>query len=119
MTPFTSLVAKARRQNRIITLAQLRDLGYEEEEIRHLVRTERLQRMHRAVYALNEPLGPAGVATAAVLRCQPRAAGDRLTAAAALGLRDRWPAKPQVVTARPGACTDIPGIDLRRSVTLK
>jgi very-short-patch-repair endonuclease len=118
MTPIRTLVATARRQHRIITLAQLRKLGLNREQIRHLVRTERIRSIHRGVYALNEPLSPAGWAMAAVLRCQPRAAATRLTAAALLRLREKWPGRPQVVTARPPSGKVLKGIDLHHSSTL-
>lgn len=118
MAPVTRLVALARRQDRVLSLDDLRGLGLSDEAVKHLVRTERLWRVHRGVYAVEGPLSPRGVARAAVIRCGPRCAADRLTAAFLSDYVERQPPQPQVVIARASGATGPRAIDAHRSKTL-
>jgi len=118
MTTFTRIATLARRHHRLITGAQLAALEYSPEAVRHLVRTERLWRVHRGVYALEGPLTPRGWTLAAVLRCGPRCVASHLTAAAVLGLRETWPGRPHVTVARRSGATGPPSIAVHRSETL-
>lgn len=115
MTPIQRVRGAAR--HRVISYARLLQLGYSREAIRHWVRTERLHRVHRAVYAVDDPrLSPEGRALAATL-----ATGGYLShrsAAALWRLLDFWPAMPQVTVAGTAGGRGPVGVELHHSTTL-
>jgi very-short-patch-repair endonuclease len=79
-----------RRQSNAISHAQLRALGLSEDAIRHRVRTGRLHRKARGVYAVGNPnLTREGERMVAVLRCGEGAVLCSLSAAVHYGIR-RW-----------------------------
>jgi len=116
MAPFSDLADLARDQHRLAKFGQLRDLGFSPDAVRHLIRIERLWRVHRGVFALEGPLTPLGWTLAAVFRCEPGAHAWRFSAAAVLGLRGHWPERPEVVV---GAKRSAKGIAVHRSRTLE
>jgi len=66
----------------VISVVQLRQLGLSREAVRHLVRTQRLFRAYRGVYAVGRPdLTPEGRWMAAVLACAEGAALSHVSAA--------------------------------------
>lgn len=115
MTPINRVRGAAR--HRVIGYSQLLELGYSREVIRHWVRTERLYRVHRAVYAVGDPqLAPAGCALAATL-----ATGGYLShrsAAALWGLLDIWPTAPQVTSVGSAGTRGPASVELHHSTTL-
>jgi hypothetical protein len=71
----------------VISTAELRDCGVPDEAIRHRVRSGRLHRVHRGVYAVGHPrLTQEGRFLAAVKACGPRAALSHFSAAVHWGL---------------------------------
>lgn len=82
-----------------------------------MMRTERIWRVHDAVYALQGPLTPLGWTLAAVLRCDPEAYARRFSAAAALGLRSHWPDEPEIVVDRDWT-PNVKGVVVQRSRAL-
>jgi Transcriptional regulator, AbiEi antitoxin/Protein of unknown function (DUF559)/AbiEi antitoxin C-terminal domain len=80
--------AVARRQYGVITRAQLRRLGIGETGIRERIRTERLHRLHRGVFAVgHDALKPEARWLAAVLACGKGAVLSHASAAAHWGIR--------------------------------
>ena len=72
----------AQRQWGVVTLAQLRALGFGDGAVKHRVRLGRLHRVHRGVYAVgHRALERRGRWLAAVLACGPQAALSHVTAA--------------------------------------
>src|SRR3712207_4391394 len=98
MAPISRIAAIARRQHGVISLAQLTALGCSHDAVRHLVRTRRLWRVHRGVYALEGPLTPEGWAMAAVLAC--RGAVSHLSAAFLTGVFDARPTQTHVTVVQ-------------------
>src|SRR5829696_689346 len=87
--PLDARVAElAEAQYGVVTRQQLRDLGVGDTGIRERVRTRRLHRLHRGVYAVGHSVLPAkGQWMAAVLAC-----GE--------GRRCRtWPPRPTISSA--------------------
>src|SRR3954470_17620565 len=83
-----AVAAVAKRQYGLVTRAQLRSVGVGETGIRQRLRTGRLHRIHRGVYAVGHSVLPARAHyMAAVLACGPGAALSHVAAAAHLGLR--------------------------------
>jgi len=77
-----ALAELAQRQWGVVTLAQLRALGFGDGAVKHRVRIGRLHRLHRGVYAVgHRALERRGRWLAAVLACGPRAALSHVTAA--------------------------------------
>jgi len=71
----------AERQHGAVTRAQLLDLGYSPQAIKHRMRKGRLHRVYRGVYAIGRPqLTRHGRWMAAVLSCGPQAALSHLSA---------------------------------------
>jgi len=71
----------AERQHGAVTRAQLLDLGYSPQAIKHRLRKGRLHRVYRGVYAIGRPqLTRHGRWMAAVLSCGPQAALSHLSA---------------------------------------
>jgi very-short-patch-repair endonuclease len=82
------LAALARRQHGVVSLAQLLDLGFGPHGIAERVRTGRLHRIHRGVYAVSPArLRNEGYWLAAVLACGPGAVLSHRSAAELWELR--------------------------------
>jgi hypothetical protein len=82
------LAALARRQHGVVTRPQLREFGVGETGIDERVRTGRLHRIHRGVYALSPArLRTEGYWLAAVLACGPGAVLSHRSAASLWELR--------------------------------
>jgi predicted transcriptional regulator of viral defense system len=80
--PDVALARIAARQHGLVTLAQLQALGLDPPAVSNRVKTGRLHRTHRGVYAVgHRALPQAGVWRAAVLACGPGAALSHLSAA--------------------------------------
>src|SRR6266480_651785 len=87
-----AILALAARQHGLVTRAQLRDAGLSPEAIRHRVRTGRLHRAHRHVFAVGRPeLTREGVWLAAILAGGEGAALSHLCAAALWEIWERPP----------------------------
>lgn len=86
----SALAALAARQHGVVTLAELLALGFTREAIKYRVRTGRLHRIHRGVFAVGHPgLTADGFRLAAVLACGEGATLSHHSAAAELGVRPR------------------------------
>jgi predicted transcriptional regulator of viral defense system len=90
--PFSCLDTRvselAERQYGVVTFGQLRGLGLGEHWIYERVRTKRLHRLHRGVYAVrHEQLRRHGHWIAAVLACGPGAVLSHASAAALWSIR--------------------------------
>lgn len=102
----------AAAQHGYITRSQLVNAGFDRNAIAHRVRTGRLVRAHRGVYAVGHvPHSPHARAMAAVLACGTGAVLSHRAAAALWGLM-RWPRTLEVTGP-----TDhrVPGIHTHRS----
>jgi predicted transcriptional regulator of viral defense system len=111
-----AIAAVAGPQHGVIAVWQLLDLGLGRGAIEHRVRSGRLYRLHRGVYAVgHRPLSPLAHAMAAVLACGPGAALSHRSAAALWGVNKHHPSTPEVTT-RAGRLR--PGIRIHRSCTL-
>jgi len=82
-----AIVALARRQHGVVTIAQLGRLGLAPRVAQRRVAAGRLHRVHHGVYALWPTIAVEGRWMAAVLACGPRAALSHHAAAAAHGFR--------------------------------
>lgn len=111
------IARRAAAQHGLISRRQLLDAGLSSRTIDYRVRTGRLLRRHRGVYALGH-VSPSPIATAmaAVLACGPRAVLSHRSAAALWELAPRWHA-PIEVTAPAGHHHE--GIRLHRSRTVE
>ncbi|MGH2762186.1 MAG: DUF559 domain-containing protein [Thermoleophilaceae bacterium] len=98
------LAATARRQYGLVTREQLRRLGVGETGIRERIRTRRLHRLHRGVYALgHDALVAEAYWLAAVLACGEGAVLSHVSAAAHWNIRKSAAARVDVtVPARSG-----------------
>jgi very-short-patch-repair endonuclease len=82
------LAALAKRQHGVVTWAQLLDIGLGPHGIAERLRTGRLHRIHRGVYALSPArLRPEGYWLAAVLACGPGAVLSHRSAASLWEIR--------------------------------
>jgi hypothetical protein len=89
----------AARQHGNVTRAQLHALGLGDGAIAHRLRSGRIYRVFRGVYAVGRPAsGPLELASAAVLACGAGAALSHFSALALWGLRNRWPRTPEVAS---------------------
>lgn len=113
----------AARQWGNVTRAQLRRLGVSQRTIDRRIEAGHLIRVHAGVYAVGHPRPEATArAAAAVLACGPDAVLSHGSAAALWGLRDKWPARPEVSVVgdrrTPGVrvhrCLALEGRDIRR-----
>ncbi len=87
-TPNSHAKALSRRQHNNITRAQLLDLGFSKEAIRHKLATGRLHVVFSGVYAVGRPHDTReAVWMAAILRCGAGAALSNFAAAAHWGFR--------------------------------
>lgn len=100
--PFDALIAAlARRQHGVVSLAQLAELGLGRGSIAHRVKTGRLHRVHRAVYAVGHPiLSLDGKFMAATLACGDGAVLSHRAGAALHGLLKSATARIEVSCAR-------------------
>ncbi len=111
-----AVAAVAQRQYGLVTRAQLRGLGVGETGIRQRIRTRRLHRIHRGVYAVGHCVLPARAHyLAAVLACGPGAALSHVAAAAHLGIRASAAARVDVTVPRRSGRRSPPGIRVHRS----
>lgn len=95
------LAALASRQHGVVALGQLKALGLTASGVRDRVRSGRLHRLHRGVYAVgHRNVSPRGRWLAAVLACGPGAALSHRSAAALRGLRPTGAAKIDVTAPR-------------------
>src|SRR3977135_2201138 len=84
--------AIAQRQHGVLTGGQLRAAGFTHSAITHRVRTGRLWRVHRDVFAVGRAdLTREGRWLAAVLACGDGAALSHLSAGGLRGIRERPP----------------------------
>lgn len=96
-----AIASIAERQHGNITRGQLIDIGLNADQIDYRVKTGRLHRVHRGVYAVGRPPRTAiERAAAAVLACGPDAALSHRSALALWGLTDRWPWASDVIVPR-------------------
>ncbi|MGB9183177.1 MAG: type IV toxin-antitoxin system AbiEi family antitoxin domain-containing protein [Solirubrobacteraceae bacterium] len=108
-----AIITLARRQNGLVTRAQLLDIGLGEAAIGWRCRTGRLFRVHLGVYGVGRPpLTPLERAAAAVLACGPDAALSNSCALTLWGLEKRWTAPWHVTTP---AARRRPGIVVHRA----
>ena len=83
-----------------VTTGQLLALGVGKDAIRYQVKTGRLHRVHRGVYAVGRPpVAPLERAMAAVLACGPRAALSHGSALTLWGFWKRWDEPFEVTVA--------------------
>ena len=95
------LTVLARRHHGYVTRAELNAAGLSDPAIYARVRSGRLHRRHRGVYAIGYPrTEPIALAAAAVLAGGPGSALSHDSAAALWGLRRDWPDPPEVTVAR-------------------
>jgi very-short-patch-repair endonuclease len=93
--PDLAVARLAEAQRGRVSRAQLRAAGLSDRAIAHRVRTGRLHRLHRGVYAVGHALDvPLGREVAALLACGADAVLGHATAAALWGLRERSAAEP-------------------------
>jgi hypothetical protein len=98
----------------VISVAQLRRLGFDKFATRREVERGRLHRIHRGVYAVGVPqLSLRGRYTAAVLACGPDAALSHRAAANLWGLRSN--AAGRIEVTAPRGRTQLPGIQMHRT----
>lgn len=103
------MAALANRQHGVVTRAQLRSLGVGDGSVSWWVRTGRLHRIHRGVYAVgHRTLTDEGRWLAAVLACGPGAVLSHRAAAALWGIRP-VPRRAEVTAprTRSGGARDI------------
>jgi very-short-patch-repair endonuclease len=111
-----AVAAVAKRQYGIVTRAQLRRVGVGETGIRRRIRTGRLHRIHRGVYAVGHSvLPPRAHYMAAVLACGQGAALSHVAAAAHLGIRASAAAVVDVIVPTRSGRRGQRGIRLHRS----
>jgi very-short-patch-repair endonuclease len=108
------LLNLARRQHGVVSIEQLRSLGFTDSAARYRASTGRLHRVHAGVYALGRPDLPAkGRWMAAVLACGPGAVLSHASAAALHGIRPSAASRIDITVPRPYPITR-PGTRVRR-----
>jgi hypothetical protein len=106
----------AARQHGMVSWRQLLDAGLSPKDIQYRVRTGRLIRIHRGVYAVGHiPPSPHARAMAAVLACGPDAVLSHRSGGALWNLGPRWSVTHDVTTPTKRRR---PGIRTHRSATL-
>lgn len=119
MTPLSALAARAAAHHHVITVAELRELGFTDDAIRHLVATRRLFRIHRGVYAFGRPdLTREGRWYAAVVASPPAGALGLYSAAVRAELLDEEGERPHVIVPMGCSRRGPAGVCLHRSTTL-
>jgi hypothetical protein len=111
-----ALSALAARQHGVVSLAQLRGLGLNDDAVLRRCRNRRLHRVHRGVYAVGHTaVGERGRELAAVLACGPQAVLSHRSAARLWGL---VASAPKIeVTCERGRPPDGRVLDHRSSLT--
>lgn len=110
------LASVAERQFGVVSRQQLRRLGLGETGIRERLRTKRLQRLHRGVYAVGHTaLRVEAFRIAAVLACGPGAALSHAAAAAHLEIRNSAAVRIDVTVPVRSGRRNQKGIRLHRS----
>jgi very-short-patch-repair endonuclease len=113
------LALLAANQHGVVSLEQLRDVGISSHAIAHRVRTGRLHRIHRGVYAVGHTrLSAEGTWKAATLACGPGAVLSHRSAAALWALLPIQPSHPEVTVPGHGGRKRRQGIRLHRSASL-
>jgi very-short-patch-repair endonuclease len=113
------LALLAANQHGVVSLEQLRDIGISSHAIAHRVRTGRLHRLHRGVYAVGHArLTNEGRWKAAVLAIGPDAVLSHRSAAALWGLLPTQPSHPEVTVPGHGGRRRRKRIRLHRSTSL-
>jgi hypothetical protein len=96
------LAALAKRQHGVVSIRQLRALGYSLPEVKRAGVAGRLHRLHLGVYAVGHAkLDRYGVSLAAVLASGPRSLLSHASAGWLLGLLRTWPATPHATSPLP------------------
>lgn len=104
-----------RRQHGVIARAQLLELGVATGSIAHRLRSGRLHRVQRGVYAVGRPdLSRSGQWMAAVLSCGPAAVLSHRAAAALHGIVESGPERAIEVTVPPATVRARPGLRVYR-----
>lgn len=94
----------ARRQHGVLTRAQLLELGYSEKAIEHRLRSGRLHRLRRGVYAVGRAEIPReGRWMAATLACDPEAYLSHRSAAALYGIGNERGRLIEISVRKPNA----------------
>jgi very-short-patch-repair endonuclease len=110
------LAAIARRQYGVVTRDQMRSVGLGEHGIAERIRTKRLHRLHRGVYAVgHDVLKPEARWLAAVLACGEGAALSHASAAAHWNIRQSAAATIDVTVPARSGRTRKTGIRVHRS----
>jgi very-short-patch-repair endonuclease len=113
------LAALAKRQHGVVSLAQLLGLGFSEKGIAERVRTGRMHRIHRGVYAVSPArLRTEGYWLAAVLACGPGAVLSHRSAASLWELRPSAAQAIDVTVPARSGRRRRPGIQVHRSTRL-
>lgn len=119
MTPLTALAAFAASRHFVVSTAQLRDLGWTPDAIRHLVASERLFRVYRGVYVFGRrSLTADGRRYAAVLAAPTGAVLGLHSAGCYWELLEHEPMRLQVIVPATRSGRGPRGVDVRRSETL-
>src|SRR5437868_12855576 len=112
------LAALARRQHGVVSIRQLRKLGYSQKAVRRAAAAGRLHRLHRGVYAVGHTnLSLDGRCLAAVLASGPRALLSHYSAGWLLGLIATRPIPIHVTTPVPRRRRDAVRIHHSRTLT--
>lgn len=119
-TPDARIARLAAAQHGVVDLDQLRAAGLDVGAINFRVRTGRLHRVHRRVFAVGHTrLSCEGRWRAALLSVGDGATLSHLTAGAHLALRPSNSASIHVTVPTPGGRLQRPGIVVHRSTTLR
>lgn len=119
MTPLNAHISLAARQHHVISIAQLRSLGYSKEAIRHLVRTQRLFRQHPGVFAVGrEQLTDRGRWKAAELAGPPDGGLGRISASVFWELLRHDTRSPQLIVPTSRSSRGPRDVSIVRSRTL-
>jgi very-short-patch-repair endonuclease len=102
-----AIAALALRQHGVVSRRQLRELGVDDNAVAYRVRTGRLHRLHRGVYAVGHAaVGVRGRWMAATLTCGPGAALSHASAGALWELRSSAAARTDVTVPNAAGRTD-------------
>lgn len=119
-TPDRRLARLARRQHGVVSVGQVHRLGLTEPAIRRRVRSGRLHRLHRGVYAVGHlALTPRARMLAAVLAAGPGAVLSHRGAATLWGLEPTLKAPIDVTVASRSGRAARQGIRVHRPVSLE
>lgn len=113
-SPDARVALLAAEQDGVVSLAQLRACGLSSDAITTRVRSGRLHRLYRGVYAVGHPaVSERGRLRAALLACGASAVLSHFSAAAFWGLVEQSGRLPQV-TVTDGSGRAIPGVRVHR-----